>query len=70
MQGQIINFAAPGNPGIAAAKRTIRWRGLVLQNGTLAAIDRAEKVIGQFEGADIQHRWDFVAHTLFKRRMP
>ena len=40
------------------------------RNGTLAAIDSAEKAIGQLEGTDIQHRWDFVAHTLFKWRMP
>ena len=40
------------------------------RNGTLAAIDRAEKAISQLEGANIQHLWDFVAHTLFKRRMP
>lgn len=38
------------------------------RNDTLAAIDRAEKAIGQLEGAN--HRRDFVAHTLFKRRLP
>ena len=40
------------------------------RNGTLAAIDRAEQAIGQLEGANIEHRRDFVAYTLFKRLLP
>ena len=36
----------------------------------LAAIDRAENAIVQFEQADIQHRRGFAAHVLFRRRSP
>ena len=34
----------------------------------LAAIDRAERSIAQFEQTDAEHRRAFVAHVLFKRR--
>ena len=37
---------------------------------TLAAIDIAEGAIGQLEGTSIDHRRGFVAHLLFKRRLP
>ena len=36
----------------------------------LAAIDRAENAIVQFEQADIWHRRGFAAHVLFRRRSP
>ena len=37
---------------------------------TLMAINRAENAIGQLEGANIEHRREFIAHLLFKRRSP
>ena len=37
---------------------------------TLTAIKKAENAIGQLEGADIEQRRGFVAHMLFKRRLP
>lgn len=38
------------------------------KQSTLAAIDRAENAIGQFEQADIRNRRCFVVHVMFKRR--
>ena len=37
---------------------------------TLMTINRRENAIGQLEGANIEHRREFIAHLLFKRRSP
>ena len=37
---------------------------------TLAVIDNAEKAIRLLEQVEVQHRRGFVAHVLFKRRLP